>query len=201
MTTLLIISIATSILAPIGLCILYKKTISSMMTEKEIADLKKSPPQKNFYLSFLFIAIPQIVLYDTSSTQEKIIILLLGIVAYFDIIKKWIPDIAIFVFCAACFNLQSQMTPHDVAANITAFNLPLIFVEIVHLITKKKSGIGNGDFYITVPASLIFHNWYDAMLTSSLTILAINFFSIIKRKETPLIPFLFSITLIYLILK
>lgn len=151
---------------------------------------------KNYTLGVTLIAAPQILLaFFTTDILYQCVFLMLGIAAYFDVKRNWIPDPVIFT--TIIFNflsiLQSQKFGFESACiNAFFFTLPYAVLNTLSYIANRKFIFYSGDIYIIISLSFSVLP-ITGIITNFLSLFfALLFMLVSKKRDIPYIPFLFA---------
>ncbi|EPE9243672.1 hypothetical protein ACSPNN_004434 [Enterobacter hormaechei] len=149
---------------------------------------------KSYFLGGAFIVAPQLLLtFDSFNWLYHALFIALGIAAYFDIKRNWIPDPVIFIILI--INFLSIISTKNVdfssaLSNSLIFIFPYCLLNAVAFITMKKFIFFSGDIYIIISISFSTFPMVGFITTVLAIFSALLFMLLSKKREIPFIPFL-----------
>ena len=190
-----IISIAMSLLVARLLPTLIKKTELEFIRSCGEININKNYTKTPF-LSFSFICPSTLFCYYLShDLLFSSLVLTLGIAAYVDFKRQWVPDSLIFILFFISFMIIKTEKTADIFPALTGaivFLSPYLIFNLISLTNNKPCIFSSGDLAIVVSLAFIF----DPLISSIINALAIigSYFTVIfyKRNEIPFVPFLHS---------
>lgn len=149
---------------------------------------------KSYFLGGSLIVAPQLLLiFFSTEWLYQVLFMMLGVAAYFDIKRNWIPDPVIFLTLILSFFTILHYQRIDLlsaCANSLFFTLPYFVFNAISFIASKKYIFYSGDVYIIVSLSFSISPLTGLITTSLAIFSALLFMLISKRREIPFIPFL-----------
>lgn len=149
---------------------------------------------KNYFVGGAFIVAPQLFLtFGAFHWLYHALFIALGIAAYFDIKRNWIPDPVIFITLIISF-LSLISFQHvefsSILSNSLYFILPYCLLNITAYITMRKFIFYSGDIYIIISMSFSIFPLVGFITTFLAIFSSLLFMLISKKREIPFIPFL-----------
>lgn len=170
-----------------------KKEEMNLLSSCNDIDLSKIYT-KSYFLGGAFIVAPQLLLtFGSFNWLYHVFFIALGIAAYFDIKRNWIPDPVIFI--TLIINFLSIISTKNVdfssaLSNSLIFIFPYCLLNAVAFITMKKFIFFSGDIYIIISISFSTFPIVGFITTVLAIFSALLFMLISKKREIPFIPFL-----------
>ncbi|MEY8179010.1 hypothetical protein [Enterobacter hormaechei] len=170
-----------------------KKEEMNLLSSCNEIDLNKIYT-KSYLLGGSSIVAPQLLLtFGSFDWLYHALFITLGIAAYFDIKRNWIPDPVIFI--TLIINFLSIISSQNVdfystVSNSLFFIIPYCILNALSFLTMKKSIFYSGDIYIIISISFTIPPFVGFITTSLAIFSALLFMLISKKREIPFIPFL-----------
>lgn len=169
-----------------------KESVISACTELE----KEEQEIKSSWITAFICILPGLLIYILSKDKETAAItFVLGLLAYFDLSTRWIPDCLLFgaVWLSLGLNAENLLTQGLISAVL--FTLPALILHGYSLLTRGKGVFASGDLYL-FPALGI---WFLPELAPGLMACALLLASFVSRyeKKVPFITCIFPIFIGY----
>lgn len=163
---------------------------TSIELKKEVQEINSS------WIAALICNLPALLIYMLSKDKEiAAITFVLGILAYFDLTVRWIPDCLLYgtVWLSLGLNAEQLLT-HGVISAVL-FTLPALILQGYSLLNRRKGVFASGDLYL-MPAIGV---WFLPELAPGLMACALMLASFVSRyeKRVPFITCIFPIFIGY----
>lgn len=170
-----------------------KKEEINVLSSCQDLDLEKVYT-KSYIAGSIFIIAPQLLLFIFSYEYlYQAIFIMLGIAAYFDFKRNWIPDPVIFITIIINFLyiIHSQSIDlKSICLNSVFFTTPYLLLNALSFAITKKYIFYSGDIYIIISLSFSVLPLLGFITTALSIFSALLFMLITKKREIPYIPFL-----------
>lgn len=161
---------------------------ASVELEKEAQEINSS------WIAALICTLPALLIYMLSKDKEAAAITFaLGLLAYFDLTARWIPDCLLYgtVWLSVGLNAEQLLIQGVISAIL--FTLPALILQGYSLLTRRKGVFASGDLYL-MPAIGV---WFLPELAPGLMACALMLASFVSRYEKR-VPFITCILPIFI---
>lgn len=180
-----------SVIAAKSLPYLYERAKKEVITDSK--KLKNENQETKFSIIYSVICIiPSCVIFSLGRDMWLSgVVLILGYVAYTDLMTRWVPDCLIYS-CLSVSLLSPQITKDgEMILSVVLFVMPVVIMQIIGYIREGKACVCSGDFYL-FPALAV---WIAPQYAATVMLISIGLGISISRtvKEVPFITCLFPV--------
>lgn len=180
-----------SVVAAKSLPYFYEQAKKGVITDSE--KLKNENQETISCVVYSVICmIPSCVIFFLSTDMWLSgVVLILGYVAYTDLMTRWVPDFLIYS-CLSVSLLSPQITKDgEMILCVVLFIMPVVIIQIIGYIRDGKACVCSGDFYL-FPALAV---WIAPQYAATVMLISIGLGISISRivKEVPFITCLFPV--------
>lgn len=136
-----------------------------------------------------------IIYYLSQDLWLSCLMILLGIVAYTDLMARWVPDCLIYAISWVSLMSGSNHSIEEGILSVVLFVLPVALFQAIAFIRQGTGSIANGDFYLFPPIAL----WLAPEYSALVMLVSLGGAIIVSRfvKEVPFITCLFPVFMGY----
>ncbi|KYP90580.1 hypothetical protein WB91_08765 [bacteria symbiont BFo1 of Frankliniella occidentalis] len=161
---------------------------ASIELEKEVPEIKTS------WIAAMVFTLPALLIYILSKDKEiAAITFVLGILAYFDLTTRWIPDCLLYGTVWLSLGLNAEQLLIQGVISAVLFTLPALILQGYSFLTRRKGVFASGDLYL-LPAIGV---WFLPELASGIMACALMLASFVSRYEKR-VPFITCILPIFI---
>lgn len=136
-----------------------------------------------------------IIYYLSQDVWLSCLMILLGIVAYTDLMARWVPDCLIYAISWVSLMSGSNHNIEEGILSVVLFVLPVALFQAIAFIRQGTGSIASGDFYLFPPIAL----WLSPEYSALVMLVSLGGAIIVSRfvKEVPFITCLFPVFMGY----
>lgn len=147
-------------------------------------------------LSVIVSAVPSCIVYFfTNNVYLTISIFIMGTCVYFDVKRKWIPDLTLYalLFSAILSISDINQNIESILLSFVCICTPFWILNISGLLSKTNSiYIAAGDIYFTLPLAILVNDYITGFAISMISLLiSATYCVVLKRQQIAFLPFLF----------
>lgn len=105
-----------------------------------------------------------IIYYLSQDLWLSCLMILLGIVAYTDLMARWVPDCLIYAISWVSLMSGSNHSIEEGILSVVLFVFPMALFQVIAFIRQGTGSIANGDFYLFPPIALWLAPEYSALV-------------------------------------